>query len=417
MNLIQRMQDILIRPKETWPVIDGEKADAGSLYSNYLIYLAAIPAVAGFIGLSLVGIGGFGVNFRIPVMSGLVNMVVGYLLTLVVVYVLSMIVDALAPTFGGTRSPISALKLVVYGSTAGLLGGIFSLLPSLSILGLLAALYSIYLFYTGIPVLMKCAAGKAGVYTAVVVVCGFVLMFLLGVVSSLLIPGGGMGMRGGTMHGMERGGDVTIKTPGGEISIDGGKMEEMARKMEEAGKRMEAAQKSGDGDAAGKAMGDILGAMTGAAGVNSAPIAAQDLKALLPESFGELQRKSFEAQGGQAMGVGGSSAKASYAAGEQRVQVSITDLGGMGGLAALAGLANMTLDRETDGKVEKVYKAGKRTIREDYRKDGSHGEYTVILENGVVVEARGDGVDMATLKRFVDGVGLERVEALKRAAK
>jgi hypothetical protein len=416
MNLIQRVKDILLKPKETWPVIASEQADLGSVYSTYLIFLAAIPAVAGFIGLSLIGVGGFGFSMRIPLMSGLMNMVVGYVLSLAMVFVLSLIVDALAPTFGGSKSSISALKLVAYGSTAGFVGGIFSLLPALSILGLLAALYSIYLIYTGVPVLMKCPPAKAAAYTAVVIVCGIVLMVVLAAVSGLFMPGRGMHM-GGLPGAAERGGDVTIKTPAGEVSINSNKMEEMAKKMEEAGKRMEAAQKSGDGAAAGKAMGDILGAMSGAAGVNSAPIAAQELKALLPETVGAMKRESFEAQGGQAMGVAGSSAKASYASGDQRVRLSITDLGGMGGMAAMAGWANMTMDRETDGKVEKVYKEGKRTVREEYRKDGSHGEVTLILENGVLVEAQGDKVDIAALKKVIDGVGLDKIEALKRAAK
>ena len=50
--------------------------------------------------------------------------------------------------------------------------------------------------------------------------------------------------------------------------------------MEEAAQRMEAAQKSGDSAAAGKAMGEMMGAIPAA----RTPIAAQDLKALLPET-------------------------------------------------------------------------------------------------------------------------------------
>ena len=46
MSLIQRVQDILLKPKETWPIIAGEGGDTASIYSGYVIYLAAIPAVA-----------------------------------------------------------------------------------------------------------------------------------------------------------------------------------------------------------------------------------------------------------------------------------------------------------------------------------------------------------------------------------
>ena len=123
----------------------------------------------------------------------LVQMVVGYLLSLAIVYVLALIVNALAPTFGGSKDLVAALKVVAYGSTAGFLGGVFSLLPSLALLGLLAAFYSIYLIYTGLPVLMRCPPEKAGAYTAVVVVCAIIAMIVLGAVSSLFVSRGPMG--------------------------------------------------------------------------------------------------------------------------------------------------------------------------------------------------------------------------------
>lgn len=200
MNLVQRVQDILLKPKPTWPVIEQEQADVAGIYQTYLIYLAAIPAVAGFIGMSVIGFGGFGMHMRMPFMSGLVNMVVSYGLSLLMVFVLALIVDALAPTFNGSKSQINAFKLVAYGCTAGFVGGIFSLVPSLGALGLVAGLYSIYLIYTGIPVLMKCPQEKAGAYTAVVIVCGIVAAIVVGAVSAAVMPGRSFRGMVGSMH-------------------------------------------------------------------------------------------------------------------------------------------------------------------------------------------------------------------------
>ncbi|CAN5459681.1 hypothetical protein BH11PSE9_BH11PSE9_20160 [soil metagenome] len=418
MNLIQRVQDILLRPKETWPVIASEGGDTASIYSNYLVYLAAIPAIAGFIGMSLIGIGGFGLNIRIPFMAGLVQMVVSYVLTLVIVFVMALIVDALAPTFGGSKNPLSALKLIAYGSTASFVAGVFSLVPSLGVLGLIASLYSVYLIYLGLPVLMRCPPEKAGAYTAVVIVCGIVAVVILGAVASVFTPTGVRHLGSAIPSAVP--GDttaVTIKTPDGELKIDTAKLEAMGQKMAEAGQRMEAAQKSGDSAAAGKAMSEMMGAIGGAAGANATPIPAQDLKALLPQTLGGMKRQSFEAQNSAAMGMGGSSARATYGEGERNVNLSVTDLGGLGGLAALAGWANMTVDKETDGTIEKVYKSGNRTVHEEYRKDGSHGEYTVILANGVLIEAQGSRADIGTLKQAVEGIDLARLETMKRPAK
>ncbi len=415
MSLIERVQSILLKPKQTWPVIAAEGGDVASIYTNYVLILAAIPAVASFIGLTLIGVGGFGVSYRLPILSGLVQMCVGYVLSLVMVFVMALIVNALAPTFGGTKNQVQAVKLIAYGSTAGFIGGIFSLIPMLGILGIVTAIYSIYLIYTGIAVLMRCPAEKAGAYTAVVIVCGIVAGIILFAVSHLFSPMGRMGMGGMAAGVGAPGADVTIKTPdGANVTINSGSMAEMAKRMEEAGKRMESAQKSGDSTAAGKAMGEMMGAITGGNGV---PIASSDLKTLLPDSVGDMKRTSFEASGNQAMGIAVSSAKASYANGDRNLNLSITDTGGLAGMAALAGWANMTMDKETDGKVEKVYKDGARTMHEEYQKDGSRGEVTVILANGVIVEAEGDHMDVGALKKVIAGVDLGRIEAMKRAAK
>ncbi len=416
MALIERVKSILVKPKETWPVIAAEGGDAASLYTGYVMILAAIPAVAGFIGLTLVGVNVLGASYRMPILGGVVQMIVSYLLTLAMVFVLALIVNALAPTFGGAKNQLQALKLVAYGCTAAFVGGIFSLIPMLGILGLIAGLYSIYLIYTGIAVMMRCPADKAGAYTAVVIVCGIIAGIVIAAVASLFTPTMGVGGLGGLATGGAAGtGNVTIKAPDGtNVTINPGAMAEMAKRMEEAGKRMESAQKSGDSAAAGKAMGEMMGAVTGG---NATPIAAADLKTMLPESIGDMKRTGYEASGGQAMGIAGSSAKATYAAGEQRLELSITDTGGLAGLAAMAGWANMTMDKETDGKVEKVYKDGARTVHEEYQKDGSHGEVTVILANGVIVEADGSRIDVATLKKVIAGIDLGRIEAMKRAAK
>jgi hypothetical protein len=355
--------------------------------------------------LSLLGVGGFG--FRVPLVTGLVQMVVGYLLALGMVYVMALVVDALAPTFGGTKNFLAAFKLVAYSCTAAFVGGIFNLIPSLAVLGLLAAIYSIYLLYLGLPVLMGNPADKSPAYTAVVVVAGIVAGLVMGALSAALSPGFGM------MGRSAGGGEFTLRTPDGEVSLDTGKLEQMAKRMEQAGQQAEAAQQRGDGEAAGKALGEMMGAMTGGSGQ---PIAAADLKGFLPEAMGELKRVAVEAQSGGAMGIAVSTAKASYRAGDQDIELSIVDTGGLAGLAAVAGWANLTVDRETETEVEKVYRQGKQTVREEYRKDGSRSEYTLVLNNGLVITAKGSQVDPVQVRKTVNGLALSQLEALQRPA-
>lgn len=186
--MVQRVQDILLRPRATWPQIDAEDGSPAPIYRSYLVFLAAIPAVAGFIGTSLIDIGMLGVTVRIPILRGLVSMVASYVLSLVMVYVLALVANALAPYFQGRKDMGSAFKLVAYSITASMVGGIFALLPALSLLGVVAGLYSVYLLYTGIPVLMKAPSEKSVGYTAALLVCGIVAGLLVGMVVHMFAP-------------------------------------------------------------------------------------------------------------------------------------------------------------------------------------------------------------------------------------
>lgn len=194
MALIDRVKAILLTPRNEWTVIEGEPATTASLFKGYVIPLAAIPAVAGFIGLSVVGISVLGSSLKVPMGDGLVWAVVQYCGALVGVFVLALVIDALAPTFGGQKNQLQALKVAVYSSTASWVAGIFAVIPGLAILGILG-LYSLYLMYLGLPRLMKVSEDKAIAYVGVVVVCALVIYFIVGTISSRAVGFGGWGFR------------------------------------------------------------------------------------------------------------------------------------------------------------------------------------------------------------------------------
>ena len=172
MDIVERVKAILLTPKSEWLVIERESGDPAFLFTNYVAILAAIPAVCGFIGMSLIGIGGIG--------GGLVSAIVSYLLAFVTVYVLGLIIDALAPTFDAQKNPANALKLAVYSMTPGWVAGIFLLIPLLGILAAIIGLvYGFYLLWVGLPPLMKGPEEKAIVYTGAIVVCAIVISFVI----------------------------------------------------------------------------------------------------------------------------------------------------------------------------------------------------------------------------------------------
>jgi hypothetical protein len=194
MNLVDRVKRILLSPGTEWEVIDAEPTTAAQLYTGYILPLAAIGPLAQIIGYTVFGIPvPFMGTYHVPIGSAITSRLVAYLLILAGTYVLALIIDALAPTFNGQRSQIQALKVAAYSSTASWVAGVFALIPGLRLLAVLG-LYSLYLLYLGLPILMKSPREKAMAYTAVVVLAAIVLFMVTGVIAGrfMAVPTAGI---------------------------------------------------------------------------------------------------------------------------------------------------------------------------------------------------------------------------------
>jgi Yip1 domain len=181
-----RTATLLVDPSAGWTRVEKEPGDAIFLLSGYVAVLALIPALAGFIGASLIGVivpGGDVV--REPIFDGLFSAVLGYAATFVQVLLVALLIDVLAPRFGGQRSFASALNLAAYSFTPVWLAGVFLLLPGLRFLSF-TALYGVYLLTKGLPVVMKSPAENAKRYAAAVAVFAVALMVLTALAQSAL---------------------------------------------------------------------------------------------------------------------------------------------------------------------------------------------------------------------------------------
>jgi len=178
MNLVARAKAILMTPKQEWGVIDSEPLNVSELLIGYVLPLVAISAIARFIGLSIIGVAGF----RISMGTGIEMAITSFVLSVVGVFVLAWVINALAPTFGATQSMPQAIKLSAYSMTAAWVAGILYILPFLAILALIGALYSLYLFFVGLPVLMKVPADKVVPYAVVIFVACVVVFWGAGMI-------------------------------------------------------------------------------------------------------------------------------------------------------------------------------------------------------------------------------------------
>jgi Yip1 domain len=180
-TMVGRVKRILVAPAAEWQVIEREPGDALVLFTRYVAILALIPAAARFIGTSIIG--GYA-----PVATGLAGAITGYVLTFLTVYVVALIIHLLAPRFGGERNFANALKLTVYSYTPAWLAGIFMMVPGLTFVRLLA-LYGFYLFWIGLPLLMRTPPERVARYAAVVIGCVLVFAVMMGAVQFVWFSG------------------------------------------------------------------------------------------------------------------------------------------------------------------------------------------------------------------------------------
>jgi hypothetical protein len=396
-KLIARVKGILLTPKTEWPVIAGESTTVADLYKGYIVWLAAIPPIFGFL-------------FAVRFFAGLAlsQLILGYALALAMVFVVALIVDALAPSFGGTKDRVQALKTVAYAYTASWLAGIAAILPFISLLIMLVAgIYGIYLLYLGLPHTMKCPQDKAAGYTAVIIIIVIVLSFLIGAVVAS-VTGAGMFMRGGALFGATHDSHETTFDKDSTV----GKLEQYAQQVEEAGKKMDAAQKSGDQQAQADAMKTMMGAALGSGNVEA--VAPDRLKPFLPETLGGRDRATFSTQRNSAMGMQMTEARATYTSDDGKEwDLQVTDTGSAKGLLALAGWAGIEGENESTNGYEKTYHADGRLVHEQWDRGSSRGQYAVVLGDRFTVKLEGQADSIDDLKAALADLDLEALEAMK----
>lgn len=181
-NLQARVTGILTNPKSEWPAIAAEPDDMAAMYRSYIVYLAAIPAVSMFFGLTVIGLPFFG---RYGVTTALASAIVMYVTSLAAPFIAAVVLEKLAPKFLSSGSTAQALKLVAYASTPVWVAGVFYLVLVLAPLAFIAALYAIYLFYLGLPALMKTPQDKVVPFMVVAAIVIVVLNIVLRAIVSV----------------------------------------------------------------------------------------------------------------------------------------------------------------------------------------------------------------------------------------
>jgi hypothetical protein len=174
--LANRVIELMTNPRKTWDTIRKEPDQGKELILGYVFLLALIPTVFGFVGNLL-----FGEGFLYSLVYAilLLGVFLGSL------FVLGLLVNAMAPSFGTIRNENAAFKLVAYVSTPVWVAGFLTLIPQLTMLAMLAGFgYAGYLFYLGCQALMETPEEKALKFSIASVVAWFAIVLTTALVVS-----------------------------------------------------------------------------------------------------------------------------------------------------------------------------------------------------------------------------------------
>ena len=157
-----RIKGLLLRPTLEWPVIAAEAATVKGLFRRYAALLALLGPLATLCHEVLFA--GANPFEAVPYFA------VSYGLSLLAAYVLGIVIDGMAETFGSPKDSLASMKLAVYAMTPYWLIGAFNLIsPKLALaLTLTLGFYGAYLIYTGLTPLKETVPNRRLGYTVAV---------------------------------------------------------------------------------------------------------------------------------------------------------------------------------------------------------------------------------------------------------
>ena len=181
-KIINRVKEIVLKPRETWVTIKSEEDTIAGLCKDYLLILAAVPALASFLGNWIVGYRlpfRFGPVIRLSFFESLIVAIIWYAMTIAGIWVMAKVVSFLAPRFGSTQDDIKGFKVSVYTYTPYLVAGILYIIPSVGNLTPLIGLYGLYLLYLGLPIVMETPKEKSLAYTITIIIVVFLIYIIV----------------------------------------------------------------------------------------------------------------------------------------------------------------------------------------------------------------------------------------------
>ncbi|HMO01883.1 MAG TPA: Yip1 family protein [Oligoflexia bacterium] len=184
-DLVSVCREVLLNPKNCWGRFANDALTIKDVYGKYIIWLALIPAVCGFVRQSLLGftVPFIGLTYRVPFFKGLSSAILQYGFQLLLLYVGALVVAKISPKFSGREDLTASFKLLAYSSIPGMLAACLQLFSlALASLGMAFSLYGLYILFHGIPKMTGVPEERRWPFLGVI----FLVMIAIGIILHLL---------------------------------------------------------------------------------------------------------------------------------------------------------------------------------------------------------------------------------------
>ena len=185
----------MAQPQDEWKSIRDERCTIGKCYCSHVLFLAALPAIAYFIGTSQVGWVIGTKSVRLSTESSLYIAALTYLTMLVGVFAMGKAIHWMSQTYGAKQNLPQSIALAAYTATPLFLTGIMLIYPILwlnLLIGLMALAYTIYLLYIGVPIMMKISQERGFLFASAVMGVGLVMLVAVLAATVVLWDMGGL---------------------------------------------------------------------------------------------------------------------------------------------------------------------------------------------------------------------------------
>jgi hypothetical protein len=188
--VLQHVWGLFVNPKREWVSIREDECTIGKCYAIHVLILAAIPPIAGFIGTTQFGWQiGVGEPVKLTFQSAAMISILYYLAMLVGVFSIGWMTHWMGSTYGAEVPLSQCVVLAAYTATPLFLIGIMQLYPVLwvnLVVGIPALAYTVYLLYSGVPIMMGISEDRGFLFSSAVLAVGLVAFVALLAATAIL---------------------------------------------------------------------------------------------------------------------------------------------------------------------------------------------------------------------------------------